>query len=107
MVPTINNKATGLNLKLIMQERGIAAKDIQRYLGLSSVQGIYHWLSGRNIPSIDNLYALSSLFNLPIDEIICGNRDKLTYSKDNAYRRRMVQYYLRTTKYCKNCVKCT
>jgi hypothetical protein len=38
-------------------------KDIQGFLELSTSQSIYHWFDGRNLPTIDNLYALSELFH--------------------------------------------
>ncbi|MBE5857758.1 MAG: helix-turn-helix transcriptional regulator [Lachnospiraceae bacterium] len=72
--PTIDMKATGRNIKRIMRAKGISVKEVQKYLGLSAPQGIYHWLDGRSMPTVDNLYALSELFRTPMDEIICGNR---------------------------------
>lgn len=74
MFPVINKKETGINLRKIMDTRGLSAKDVQEYLGLGCVQSVYRWLDGINMPTIDNLYALSELFQLPIDEIVCGNR---------------------------------
>ena len=38
MFPAINLKETGINLRRIMDKRGISAKDIQEYLNLASVQ---------------------------------------------------------------------
>ena len=75
MFPTIDKQATGRQLKKLMQERGYTAKDIQEYLFLGSVQSVYHWLNGLSMPTIDNLYALSELFGLPIDEMVRGNRE--------------------------------
>ena len=74
MFPVIDLKETGINLRRIMGKQGISAKDIQEYLNLASVQSVYNWCNGLNMPSIDNLYALSQLFQLPIDAIVCGNR---------------------------------
>lgn len=34
MFPTINKKETGVNLRRIMDMRGVKPKDIQEYLGL-------------------------------------------------------------------------
>lgn len=73
MFPTINLKETGINLRRIMDKRGISARDVQEYLNLASVQSVYNWCSGINMPTIDNLYALSQLFQLPIDAIVRGN----------------------------------
>lgn len=75
MIPVIDKSATGINLRKIMDRRSITVKDVQRYLGLGSVQSIYHWLNGISMPTIDNLYALSELFQLTVDELVCGNRE--------------------------------
>ena len=75
MIPVIDKSATGINLRKIMDRRSITVKDVQRYLGLGSVQSMYHWLNGISMPTIDNLYALSELFQLTVDELVCGNRE--------------------------------
>lgn len=77
--PTIDRAATGCNLRKLMLERNISVPELQKYLGLSSFQSIYHWLSGRSLPSIDNIYALSELFQVPMDEIIKGERTYRPY----------------------------
>lgn len=74
MFPVINLRETGVNLHRIMDKRGITSKDIKEYLNLTSVQSVYNWCNGLNMPTIDNLYALSQLFQVPIDEIVRGNR---------------------------------
>lgn len=74
MFPLINKRETGINLRRIMDMRGLTAKDVQEFLGLGCVQSVYRWIDGINMPTIDNLYALSELFQLPIDAIVRGNR---------------------------------
>lgn len=74
MFPLISKRATGVNLRRLMDMRGITAKDVQQYLGLGCVQSVYRWLEGISMPTIDNLYALSELLQVPIDAIVCGNR---------------------------------
>ena len=54
MYPTIDMKATGDHILQIMQRKNITVRDVQQYLNLSSVQSVYHWLRGRNMPTIDN-----------------------------------------------------
>lgn len=72
--PKIDIHETGQNIKRIMIEQGMVVKDIQEYLGLAAPQSIYHWFEGRSLPTVDNLYALSELFHMPIDMIVRGNR---------------------------------
>lgn len=74
MFPLIDKRETGVNLRRLMDMRGITPKDVQEYLGIACVQSVYRWTDGVNMPTIDNLYALSELFQVPIDEIVCGNR---------------------------------
>ena len=70
MFPIIDRKRTGIRLRRIMDERGLSVKDVQQYLELGSVQSVYHWLNGLSMPTIDNLYALSELFQMPIDDLV-------------------------------------
>ena len=76
MLPLINKRETGVNLRRIMDMRGITAKDVQEYLGLGCVQSVYRWIEGINMPTIDNLYALSELLQVSIDTIVRGNKTK-------------------------------
>ena len=57
-----------------MQNRGLTVKEVQEYLDFGTAQSIYHWFNGRNLPSLDNLYALSELFKVSVDDMLCGNR---------------------------------
>lgn len=97
MFPVIDKRETGINLSRIMAMRGITAKDMQDYLNLGCVQSIYRWLDGINMPTIDNLYALSELLQVPIDEIVCGNREKIVpdanVKRISCHERRMNIYY--------------
>ena len=74
MFPLINKRETGVNLRRIMDMRGITPKDVQEYLGLGCVQSVYRWTDGVNMPTIDNLYALSELLQVSIDAIVRGNK---------------------------------
>ena len=97
MFPTINVKETGINLRRIMDKRGITPKDIKEYLNLGSIQTIYNWFNGLNMPTVDNLYALSQFLQVPIDAIICGNRKAIRQGPiviiENPRTRRLYAYY--------------
>ena len=100
MIPTIDMKATGIRLKRIMKMHGFSVKDVQQYLELGSVQSIYHWLNGNSLPTIDNLYALSELFQMPVDEMICGNRTpviKRSIKTQTDQDRRLYSYFEKIT----------
>lgn len=93
MLPVIDKKETGIKLRLMMDERGITVKDVQQYLGLGSVQSVYHWLNGLSMPTVDNLYALSYLFQVPVDDLICGNRRRIYTGENHAQIRCLCAYY--------------
>ena len=97
MYPTINLRETGVNLHRIMDKRGITPKDIKEFLNLGSIQTVYNWCNGLNMPTVDNLYALSQLLRVPIDEIICGNRKAIMPEQiviiENPRIRRVYAYY--------------
>ena len=78
--PVLDMYGTGQRIKGIMKDKGFSVKDIQNYLGLNAQQSIYHWFYGKSIPSVDNLYALSALFRVPIDDMLVGNRTQFQNS---------------------------
>lgn len=95
--PTINIRETGVNLHRIMDKCGITPKDIKEFLNIGSIQTVYNWCNGLNMPTVDNLYALSQFLQVPIDEIICGNRKAITPEPiviiENPRTRRLYAYY--------------
>lgn len=93
--PVIDMEKTGQNIKHIMQMRGMNVRDIQEFLKLSTPQSIYHWFDGRSLPTLDNLYALSELFRLPLDAFIKGNRQFDGGKAQDVSRQRLVSYYNR------------
>ena len=97
--PVINKKETGIRIGRFMDRCGISVQDVRRYLGLGSVQSIYHWLEGKSVPSIDNLYALSNMFGVGIDDIICGNGKPEKCVCDSLYRSR-IKWYRDRLKIC-------
>lgn len=98
MLPVVNKRDTGVNLRRIMDERGFTVKDIQQYLKLGSVQSVYHWLNGISLPTVDNLYALSYLFQVPVDDMLCGTRPGIITSENQAKLRRLWVYYKKINK---------
>ena len=97
MFPLIDKRETGVNLRRIMDMKRITPKDVQEYLGLGCVQSVYRWLDGINMPTIDNFYALSELFQVPIDAIVCGNREPIVpdiiAKPQDAQERRLCVYF--------------
>lgn len=53
-----------------MIAQDISVQDVQKAMGLASPQAVYRWLRGSNMPSVDNLYALSRYLNTSMDDMI-------------------------------------
>ena len=52
MFPIIDKQRTGQRIRMLMKQQNITVKQIQEYLSLSCVQGIYHWLDGTSMPTV-------------------------------------------------------
>ena len=62
--------ATGTHIKELMDARELSVQDVQEAMGLASPQAVYRWLCGSNMPSVDNLYALSRYLDTSMDDMI-------------------------------------
>ena len=51
-------------------ERGLTVRDLQSYFGFEEPRAIYKWQKGESLPTVDNLYALGTLFEVPMDQIL-------------------------------------
>lgn len=68
--PVIDPVATGLNIKRLRKEKGLSVRDLQDYFGFEEPQAIYKWQWGKSLPSVDNLYALCYLLDVPMEKIL-------------------------------------
>lgn len=93
--PAIDMMKTGQLIKKIMILKGLTVRDIQAFLGLATPQGIYHWFDGRSLPTLDNIYALSELFRVPVDAMLRGNRKYSPGSNMNPVINRLYVYFER------------
>ena len=59
-----------MHLKELMNARKVTVQDVQDAMGLAAPQAVYRWLNGSNMPSVDNLYALSRYLNTSMDDMI-------------------------------------
>lgn len=75
--PVIDPVATGKNIIRLRTERGMSVRDLQAYFGFEEPQAIYKWQQGKSLPTVDNLYALGALFEVPMEEILVSTKPKL------------------------------
>lgn len=70
----INIKATGKRLKNLCEKKCVTVKRIQEELHIGAYQSVYNWFSGKTLPSLDNMYRLSRLLGVPMEDMIVDNR---------------------------------
>ena len=74
---SISQQATGDKIKELLKEQGFTVRDIQCAMGFENPQAIYKWLSGKSLPSLDNLVILSKVLHISIDEILVIDGESL------------------------------
>ena len=69
-IPTVDLNKTGQNIGILRERSGFSVKELQELLGFATPQVIYKWQHGDSLPTVDNLVALSVIFEVPIDKIV-------------------------------------
>ena len=77
MFPVIDLAATGENITRLRKARGLTVRDLQNWFGFEEPQAIYKWQKGKSLPTVDNLYALGALLDVPMEEILVPCKPKL------------------------------
>ena len=77
MFPVIDLVATGENIVRLRKARGLTVRDLQNWFGFEEPQAIYKWQRGKSLPTVDNLYALGALLDVPMEEILVPCKPKL------------------------------
>ena len=93
MTIAIDKVRTGQQIRLLMEKRGVTVRDVKNALSLACVQSVYHWLDGQSMPTLDNLYALSDLLEVPMDMLVFGNRRYDPNKNIPEGAERLFQYY--------------
>ena len=79
--PVIDLQRTGANIVRLRQARGLSVRDLQQYFGFEEPVAIYKWQKGQSLPTVDNLFALSTLLGVPMNEILVeSNIQKVDFS---------------------------
>jgi len=93
MTPIIDREKTGRQIRRIMETRGLTVQDVRESLSLGCVQSVYHWFDGKSMPTLDNLYALSELLQVPMDMLVVGDRRYYPKNEIRPGAERLLRYY--------------
>ncbi len=81
--PVIDVKATGARIRQLRKDRHLRVEDISAFMGFESDQAVYKWQRGDSLPTLDNMYALSRLFETSIEDILQGSREEREESESS------------------------
>lgn len=96
---------TGRKIKRECLERGYTVRKLHEELNVR-VQSVYAWLAGSAMPSLENMYQLSSLFEIPMEQMIAeppklaGIYVQVNQADENRTARTMWKYYARELRSC-------
>ena len=62
--------ATAKLIREYMMALDLKVADISRNMGFDAPQAVYKWLNGSSMPSLSNLYRLSVLFGVRVDDLL-------------------------------------
>lgn len=82
----ITPRRVSRTLRCLMAERQLTVRDIQVCLGLETPQAVYKWLTGKCLPTVQHLYALSRYLNVTMEDILTGD------GQDGPFYRRKSQW---------------
>lgn len=70
MVPVVDLKKTGENIKELRKKSGLSVRELADELGFRNTQSVYKWQQGDHLPTVDNFLILSKLFGVKIEDIL-------------------------------------
>lgn len=94
--PILDTSATGARIRELRKKNKLTVEQVRDFLGLESTQAIYKWQRGESMPTIDNLYALSTLFETSVDGILRGSREEDERSSSFNLRKLNHRFILQT-----------
>jgi len=74
-------------LKEVRQSLGLRQQDVAHVLGFKITDRISHWERGSAIPSIVNLFRLSSIYNISPQELYPDLAQFISTEVDEAFRK--------------------
>ncbi|MCD8076198.1 MAG: helix-turn-helix domain-containing protein [Lachnospiraceae bacterium] len=75
MYISIQQPETGNRIRSLIRQNGYSVHDIQHLMGFENPQAIYKWMSGKSVPSLDNLLILSRALRVHMDELLVTNEE--------------------------------
>ena len=74
---TLDMELSGKKIYAAIKASGYSVRELQELLYLSCPQPVYRWMHGYTLPSVDNLYRLSVILEIPIEDLLAVKGEKL------------------------------
>ena len=84
-VPDVNLHNTGKILKNLRIKNNLSVRDLQEFFRFEYPNAIYDWEKGLKLPNMSNLIALSTLYEVSIDDILLSNEQDFYFYIDLSY----------------------
>ena len=88
---------TGWRLAQLIRQKGNSVKDIQKLLQLSCPQPVYRWIKGQILPSVNHLYNLAGILDVPMGQLLVPASESscfIAFEREFSRQKRMYAYYL-------------
>lgn len=72
---SIQQQKTGERIRALLTKQGLSVRDVQTAMGFENPQAVYKWLSGKSLPSLDNLVILSRILHTHMEDILVLDGD--------------------------------
>lgn len=69
--PVIDMVATGRRINEMRIAHNQSVEELSNYMNFKYPQAVYKWLRGECLPTVDNLLALSVLWDVSMNDLIC------------------------------------
>ena len=76
------------NLKMLRKQAGMSQEQLAEKLGVSR-QAVTKWETGAGIPDIENIMAISALFDISIDDLLSNERDSKKVVEKRRFSRQL------------------
>lgn len=73
--PSIDMEATGARILALRKKHHLTVLDVSNFMGFENPQAVYKWQKGLSLPNIDNMFALSVLFGVTINDILVSTEE--------------------------------
>ena len=89
----IDSIKTGEKIKASIVRSNIQIKELAKMMSVSK-QAVYKWICGESLPSLENVVLLSSILNVPLDELIVRSSIYAYHVEDIYVRENQADYHI-------------